>query len=156
MTTYGPFYASSISADGWSNPNSAKTEDGSSATWPAVTTGDIVASGFGASIASGQRVKKVVVGVKASGTVTSGQANIAFDCLQLQVSGSQVGDTELHGVPLSTSLGWHEAAFDDGVDLSPSEAMEIGVLACFYDSLGAEGNSGEVRVDAFRVTVYAE
>lgn len=154
MTTYGPYYTDVVSADGWSNPNNAKAEDGD----VAVTSGtapELRANTFNAAVPVNERAKRIRIGVKV-GCSSPGQTSMAIDTLQLQSDGVDVGGSAVHGVPVAETLGWHEY-WVNGLDLPAADVNDaaFGIYAAWYDSNGM-GEDGETRVDAIRITIEAE
>jgi len=154
MTTYGPFYPSVISADGWVDPDNAKTENGAVAV-AGGTAPELRANTFNADVPSDKRVKRVKIGVKV-GCTSPGSTSMAIDTLQLQSGGVDVGSPAVHGDACGESLEWHEF-WVNGLDLPAAEvnAAVFGVYAAWYDSNGL-GEDGETRVDAIRITIEAQ
>lgn len=139
--TYGPYYPSVVTGDGWVNLGNATTENGVTADGPGT---DLVASFAGN---ASEIITSVTVAVKASGTQTA-----AIDSLYLLNNGSPAGESVGHGMELPKTLGWIEATVY-GLDLSAAEANALQLGAAFYDPISESGWT--VSVDAMRITLHS-
>lgn len=149
-------FPSTVSADGWANPNGFLAEANGPATAEGSATPDATASGFGFSIPSA--VSKLTLGIKA-GAVPSGGALPAIDRIQPTIDGVPVGDPLGHGSGLQQSPGWVELELYPsdltaaGLTLAVLNSPSFGVTVCGYDSTGAEQGGavwsfGPIRVVA--------
>lgn len=148
-------YPSSVSADGWANPNGFLAEANGPATAEGSATPDAVVSGFGFSIPSA--VSKLTLGVKV-GAVPSGGALPALDRIQPTIDGVPVGDLLGHGMGVQQSPGWLELELYPsdltaaGLTLAVINSPSFGVVVSLYDSTGAEQGNANWSAGPIRAT----
>lgn len=152
MQFYGPFYPSNVTTDGYDNPNNAKTESNGEATYSG-SAGDgreLHASGFGAIVPEGMRLKQITLGVNVTTLNSSGVTSPAIDSLHVEKGGSLLADPELHGVGLGVNR--YEITIS-GLDVSRDDAnaSDFGVGFIFYDNMGESTGTFNIGVDSLYI-----